>query len=86
MHGRKSQNMRTCLPELRVLLLHDPVGTQKNNEIEEDQSQRDDRPSSGRHVLMLDWNEHSGTSVTRKRGGRKLLKLLFGKRPNLIYA
>ena len=68
MHGRKNQNVLPHLPELRVLLLHDPVGTQKNNEVEEDQPNRDDRPASGRHVLMLDWDKH-GIPKRRQKPG-----------------
>ncbi len=37
MHGGKNQNMRPELRELRILLFHDPVGTKKSKEVEEDE-------------------------------------------------
>ena len=65
MPRRKNQNMHPRLPELRLLLLHDPVGIQKYPEVDEDQPNRDDRPAASRHVLVLDWDEHVSLSLGR---------------------
>jgi len=52
---------------LGVLLIHDPVSTKKNSEVEEDQRKRDDRPAPGRHILVLDRDEHGVLSVGETR-------------------
>ena len=46
------------LPELRVLLVHGAMSNGKDQQIHEDQRQGDDRPASGRHILVLDWDKH----------------------------
>lgn len=64
------------------MLVHEAMSTGKDHQIYEDQRQRHDRPAAGRHVLVLDWNEHSepkgtGTDDSSLDTERRVTKVIL---------
>src|ERR1700690_2979127 len=66
MRGCEQDNVGFGGAEFRRFLLHYRVGEKKDNRVEGDESDRNNWPASGLHVLVTDRNEHWQRSPVRR--------------------
>jgi hypothetical protein len=67
-HRGKHQDVDANLGLLRVLPLDLPVGSEEGNNIDDDESDGNDRPAATLHIFVTQGNQHGATSLARSQG------------------
>ena len=67
MHGREQQKMELDLAQFRSLPVNRPMSPKKDEDVERDDSERDDGPPAPLHVFMTKRNQHLRISIHEAR-------------------
>jgi hypothetical protein len=69
MHRCEKQNVDAKLSLSRILRFNLPMRCEKCEEIDDDQSDRNDRPAAARHIFVAQRNQHGSTLLDRTAKG-----------------
>src|SRR6185312_8693281 len=74
--GGKQQNMRPSLAQLRSLFFNGGICAKKNQHVDSNERQRDNRQAPSRHILVFDGEKHTDSPLVRRTAiARKSWKL-----------
>src|SRR5271166_5466595 len=68
MHGRQQQQMDSYLAKLRSLFIYGPVSPEEDKDVERDDAEGDDGPTSPLHVFVAKGYQHLRVSFKNNRG------------------
>src|SRR4029077_5894720 len=68
-HSGQHENVNLCFTQFWPLLIHRPVGAQKDEDVERDDSNGDNGPPASLHVLVVQRDQHA--LVTPRKLKRK---------------
>src|SRR5712672_1303623 len=65
MHGGQEDNVCAYFTEFRRLLVHLPVSTEEDHDVECDEPNGDHRPATPLHVFVTQWDQHTSICLSK---------------------